>query len=192
VVLLLASLLLASSAAAQSTIRRPGDRTPYRFELEPHLLWGPFDPPGWGTGDGLGTGLRASIEVAPRGFIKTINNSVAITFGFDWMHYYWVDRSYGRCTRYVSGPDGRVCVEVDGNQNYRDYFYFPVALQWNFWLARQWSVFGEPGIVPYVNAGQFGVTPAIYVGGRFHFSRLASLTCRLGYPSFSCGVSFFF
>jgi len=182
--------LWATPAAARSTIRNPGQRAPYRWELEPHLLFAPLDPPGWGLGEGFGLGFRASVEIVPRGFIRTINNSVAITFGADWVHYYLGERYYGRCSDWVDGPGGRVCVEVGGRAN-RDYFYFPIAMQWNFWLHRQWSVFGEPGVAPYINSGDLGFTPTFSAGGRFHFSNAGAVTCRLGYPSFSCGVSFF-
>ncbi len=186
------ALLWTSHAEAQSTIKNPGQKPRYSWEVEPHLLLAPFDPPGWGLGEGLGTGVRATVELVPRGFIRKINNSVGITFGADWVHYYLGERAFGRCTAWAEGPGGRVCVEVNGGRAYSDYFYFPVAMQWNFWLARQWSVFGEPGVAPFINAGRLGITPVFMVGGRFHFNDSVALTCRMGYPSFSCGVSFLF
>ena len=79
--------LFCRSAFAQSTIRNPGDRPLYRIELEPHLLAGAFGPPGWGTGAGLGIGGRASFEVARDGFIPSINDSVSVGVGLDYLHY---------------------------------------------------------------------------------------------------------
>jgi hypothetical protein len=35
------------------------------------------------------------------------------------------------------------------------------------------------------------VHPIIMAGGRYHFSENVALTMRVGYPSFSIGVSFF-
>lgn len=181
-----------AEAHAQSTIKQPGQRPHYGFEAEPHLLLGPFDPPGRPRGEGFGLGFRGTIELVENGFVKTINNSVGISFGFDWVRYpYWDAR--GRCTDRVSGPNGTsICVEVDGGAASRDLFYLPVAMQWNFWLARRWSVFAEPGILPYLRGGQLGFTPiALYAGGRYHFSDQVALTFRIGYPTLSIGASFF-
>jgi hypothetical protein len=85
-------------------------------------------------------------------------------------------------------------------------------MQWNFYVAEHWSVFGEPGLyiwhgvynAPCNGPGlpgcayygyygdQTGVGPAFWVGGRYHFSDSVSLTMRLGYPDLlTIGVSFF-
>jgi hypothetical protein len=188
------SLLGVSRACvAQSTIKRPGDRPPYHFEAEPHLLLGPFDAPGWAGGDGFGIGFRGTVEIAPRGFIPSINNSVGIGFGLDWVHYA-AGYAGGVCTRRVVGPNGTlVCTEVDNGDHGQNYFYLPVVMQWNFWLAKRWSVFGEPGILPYFQGHQlrFSALPlTLYAGGRFHFNDRITLTMRIGYPTFSLGASF--
>ncbi len=84
-----------------------------------------------------------------------------------------------------------------------------VTLQWNFYVAQHWSVFGETGLYVYHGLfGQFscpfndvacqnapaewGVLPAFYAGARYHFSDKVSLTLRAGFPTASIGVSFFF
>lgn len=188
--LALAASAFSVAAQAQSTIRTPGVRPHYRFEAEPHVLVGPFDPPGWPRGDGFGLGFRGTVELAPNAFIRTINNSVGITFGADWVRYpYGSPR--GRCTERELGPGGTsICTEVDGGSG-RDFLYLPVALQWNFWLARRWSVFGEPGFYAYVHGGHLDFSPlAIYAGGRFLFTDHVALTMRIGYPTLSIGVSF--
>lgn len=171
-----------SALAADSTIKRPGDHPHYSVEIEPHVVFG------WGgvyaTG-GFGLGGRFSIPVVENGFVPSINNSVAVSFGVDWVHYD-VCYFHGSCSA--------------------NYFDLPVAMQWNFYVAQRWSVFGEPGALVYF--GSFsdcplqanlcpshpagtGVQPAFFVGGRYHFSDAASLTMRIGFPSFSFGVSFF-
>jgi hypothetical protein len=70
-----------------------------------------------------------------------------------------------------------------------DHFRVPVVMQWNFWLSRNWSVFGEPG-----GLIDFGKKtrphPAIYAGGRFHFTDRITLTMRVGHPTARVGVSF--
>jgi hypothetical protein len=71
----------------------------------------------------------------------------------------------------------------------RDHFRVPVVMQWNFWLSRNWSVFGEPGgLVDFGDKTRFH--PAFYAGGRFHFTDRVSLTMRVGHPTASVGVSF--
>ena len=71
----------------------------------------------------------------------------------------------------------------------KDHFRIPVVMQWNFWLSRNWSVFGEPGGL--IDIGKkVKPHPAIYAGGRFHFSDTITLTMRVGHPTASVGVSF--
>jgi hypothetical protein len=188
--------LTETPAHAESIINNPGDHPDYKFELEPHGLLG------WGhlyAGNGFGVGIRGSIPIVDNGFVKTINNSVAISFGLDWLRY-------SGC--YYRGYRGR-------NGSFADYgcgasyFIFPVAMQWNFWLTTRWSVFGEPGL--YIYHGVYndfcdpnvfgpgcdppthtGVDFAFYAGGRFHFNEKVALTMRVGYPTLSVGVSFLF
>lgn len=94
-------------AQAQNLIKREGAHPAYDVELEPHLG---FDFPD------VGLGLRATFNVADRGFISRFNDSVGVGVGAD----------FG-----VSG---------------RNRLILPVAMQWNFWFTPQWSAFGEPGI----------------------------------------------
>jgi len=184
---------LSGTALAQSTIKNPGDRPHYTVELEPHLVLGPFDPPGPGPGSdgGYGLGLRASFEIVRDGFIQKLNDSVSLGVGLDVLQYDGDAR--GQCEDFEPGLNGtRICTEVRGSGN-SVYYLMPVVMQWNFWLARRWSVFGEPGLVLRYSDDDFGVSPfALYAGGRFHFSDAVALTLRVGYPTFSLGVSFLF
>ncbi len=155
----LAALGFAREASAdQLVIKFPGQHPDYVFEAEPHALIAPFHHP-W-----PGLGFRGSIEIVDNGFISSINNTVAISFGGD-----WVDKGV----------------------------WLPVAMQWNFWLSRNWSVFGEPGVAFRVGEGFKGKGAnhgvdwlAIWVGGRFHFTDHVTLTLRIGRPTLSVGVSF--
>src|SRR4051812_32059972 len=71
----------------------------------------------------------------------------------------------------------------------KDHFRLPVVMQWNFWLSRNWSVFGEPGgLVDF--GDKHRLPPAFYAGGRFHFTDRITLTMRIGHPTASVGVSF--
>jgi hypothetical protein len=168
----------AAPAVAQDTIRDPGLHPSYPVEVEPHAVVGWNDFYG---GSGIGAGLRLSIPIVQNGFIKSIDDSVAIGFGADWLHY---SGCYyrGECTA--------------------NYLIFPVALQWNFFFTRRWSAFGEPGLFLYKGfvdrcsapgcgePASFGVEPALAVGGRYAFTDNVTFTLRLGYPTFSAGLSF--
>lgn len=168
-------------ARADDTIKHPGDHPDYKVEVEPHALLGWDDI--YATG-GIGLGGRFTIPLVHNGFIDTINNSVGIGFGLDVMHY-------DNCRYRGIGCSA-------------NYLQVPVVMQWNFFVHSAWSVFGEPGLFfyhgflgdcgpggpcdqPSVN----GVRPALYIGGRYHISETVSLTMRIGWPSFSFGVSFF-
>lgn len=153
------------SALAQGTIKTPGDHPDYVFEAEPHLSLA-YD-------GGVGPGFRGTVPVADRAFIPSINNSIGVGTGVEWLFY-----GHG---------NGDLMV--------------PVVLQWNFWIHRDISVFGEPGLALHFGHGDrdhFAIDPfTIFAGVRFHFSRTVALTLRLGAPEIfhhdnvlSIGVSF--
>lgn len=171
------TLLSTQDANAQLIIRNPSDHPDYRVELEPHGLivpWGNTFRYGRDRGRYYfngGVGFRATIEIVDP-VIRTINNTIGITFGADFSNC-------GYCY-----PD--------------EYsFWFPVGAQWNFFLTRKWSVFGEVGFVPHTNGFFNGryydamfVEPMFELGGRYHFRDKITLTMRLGIPFISVGVSF--
>ena len=164
---------------AQSIIKTPGAHAS-TVELEPHLVLRPFDTP---DGDfGLGLGFRAAIPILENGFVPSINNSVSIGFGFDWMNY--------RACRFAN------CGSVN-------HFMIPVVMQWNFWLTKSWSVFGEPGVALNFYSSSYCkndvkgcyndriFAPLVFfAGARWHFSTYTTLTMRIGWPYWSVGVSF--
>ncbi len=194
------ALGVARPAAAQSTIDKYGARPSYGVELEPHLAIGWLDPPGVGTGEGIGVGGRGTFEIVGRGFIPSINNSVGIGVGLDWIHYSGNGTGpRGTCVQRVAGPAGTsICTQVEGSGNDEtDYLWLPVVMQWNFWLHRRWSVFGEIGAAfRFDDMDDFAFSPIIsWAGGRFHITDNTTLTLRLGLPFvltpyISFGVSF--
>ena len=173
-------------------------RTPidYVAEIEPHLVLGSA-PPGRGAGSGAGIGVRAAVTVAPDGFIRGVNDSVAIGFGLDFGHYYGAYAFNGyrdQCLHFEPGPAGtEVCTDVTSNGGSYNYVFVPVVMQWNFWLTERFSAFGEPGLSFYhlANYG-FSASPALYIGGRFRLADRITLTARIGYPTVSFGASFMF
>ena len=154
----LAALVWTSGASAdQSVIKFPGLHPRYVFEAEPHLLLAPFHD------FRPGLGFRGTVVVLQNGFVPSINNSIGVTFGAD-----WVDKGV----------------------------WIPVAMQWNFWLSRNWSVFGEPGVAIRAGRGFDGKHDdhlgflGLWAGGRCHFTDRVTLTLRVGRPTLSVGVSF--
>jgi hypothetical protein len=73
-------------------------------------------------------------------------------------------------------------------------FLLSAAMQWNFWLSENWSVFGEPGVGLRFGkkGGKPDFWPHIGAGGRFHIERNITLTLRVGFPVFAVGASFLF
>jgi hypothetical protein len=190
-VLVLAALIsVATPARAQSIIKQPGNHTPYGLELDPHLLAEYGNTP-YADG-GFGLGLRFSIPFVHNGPVPQINNNIGISFGIDWAHF---------------GSDGR-CNGADSCS--ADELWFPVTGQWNFFLTKIISVFGEFGLAanythwssegPCGNGGtcNYGSShvdlfePVAWAGGRFLFGRNAGLTVRLGWPYISVGASILF
>lgn len=191
-----AMLLSSGAAQARRGFHAYEPRAPmdYTAELEPHLVFGSA-PPGRGAGSGVGLGVRASIVVAPDGFIRDVNDSVAIGFGLDYGHYaarYALNGYRDQCLHFEPGPAGTsVCTDVTSNGASYDYLFIPVVMQWNFWLTEKFSAFGEPGLSLYHVGGQgLSASPALYVGGRLRLAEGITLTARIGYPTFSFGVSF--
>jgi hypothetical protein len=180
---------IASPARAdRSIIKQPGQHPDYSFEAEPHGLFDLWGVPGPGDGTGFGVGFRGSIPIVKNGFVKTINNNVAISFGLDWLRFDVDDW----CRRFRPNRLMPSC----GYDDDFDIFWLPVAMQWNFFLSENWSVFGEPGLALRINDDHFhdhlDLDFVFYAGGRLHFNDKVSLTMRLGWPSaLSVGVSFF-
>ena len=193
---LVAAALLGAPAVAHAQYRahahyqsQPG----YTLELEPHLVAGLANPPGPGVGQGGGAGLRGSFVVSRDGFIPSANDSLAIGFGIDALHYrsaYGPDY-FGTCVSRTPAPAGPpICTEVDTPGGPRNYLFVPLVLQWNFWLTDRWSAFVEPGIDLYFTAHHGGVTPNLGIGGRFQLNNVISLIFRLGWPTATVGISF--
>jgi hypothetical protein len=192
----LALLLPARAAEADEVSVIYNARTPigYATEIEPHLVFG-SGPPGRGVGSGGGIGARASIVLAPDGFIRGVNDSVAIGFGLDYGRFlarYGLNGYRDECLRFEPGPAGTaVCTDVTSNGGSYTYVFVPVVMQWNFWLTERFSAFGEPGVNLYhLGSYGFSLSPALYLGGRMRLADRITLTARIGYPTLAIGVSF--
>lgn len=178
-----------STAAAQADITRPGDHVHYLLDLEPHfaLQWA-------GTrayDQGFGFGVRTSFVVVDNGPIPKVNNTLAIGTGGDFTFF---DNS--------CGP-----YDCNGLQ-----FWVPVVAQWNFYFSSAFVLFPEIGIAfryynsdandlcsglvvnstnSYCGGDDFGVQPAMWLGGRYIVNDTLAVTFRMGYPSMNIGASIF-
>lgn len=194
--LVVGSSLLSQDAAAYDQVVIRDGRAPmtYELELEPHLVLGTA-PPGPGYGSGVGIGVRGSVVMLPEGFLRNVNDSIAIGFGLDLGHYTgaWDLQGYrDQCLHYEPGPNGTsICTEVTSNGGTYNYLFVPVVMQWNFWFTRRFSAFGEPGVdLYYLGSHGVNVSPAAYLGGRVKLAEGITLTGRIGYPTLAIGVSF--
>lgn len=179
--LVLVTLALGASPSlshAETIIRSPGAHTDYAVELEPRLLLHPTEPPGFATGRGLGIGpgFHVGINLVDNGPITSLNNSLALGLGLDWITF----------------PRGGRCSSFDCESTSVTHFFIPLVLQWNFWLTHRWSVFGEPGLAYRFSPDmEDRLDTFILTGGaRLHFTDRLTLTLRAGYPAFGVGVSF--
>lgn len=184
---------LAMPALASAQIKEPGNHPLYPAELEPHLVvqWNDYAPC---ANDGFGPGFRATIPFLDNGPVPKINNNMGIGFGLDWAHA----SINNACANY----------RFYGSNSSADIWSIPVVVQWNFFLLRKVSVFGEAGLVlqhrRYDNiyggancgngfcSGSFNdntVNGSFSVGGRFLISDSVGFLLRIGYPYLSAGVS---
>ena len=182
--LAVAVALAANAATAQDEAPRPGSErdepSAYPIEIEPHAAFGAENVYG---ATGFGAGIRVSIPVV-YSLLRRVPDNLAISFGGDILHY---DNCYY------------------GDYCGANYLMLPVAAQWNVFLARRVSVFGEAGVFVYKGffnecgpadgpgcsaPSDFGLLPTLAIGARLHLGDNVSLIARLGYPTVTFGVSF--
>jgi hypothetical protein len=194
--LVLGVLLSNGSAAAQSIIKNGNASRSYKVEIEPRGVFAPFSPPRGNADVGLGGGVNFGINLAPRGFLPTVYDSVALAVGIDTVQYFGGHPTPAECAEWQGSGSEAICVRTRSSNGPALIFYTPVMFQWNFYLTPKWSVFGEPGFTMFFRTARHeslsvGAFPAFFVGGRYHFSNQATLTMRIGYPYTTIGVSFF-
>jgi hypothetical protein len=179
------AIVLPAVANADVVYVREGRATPddvsrYSLEVEPHFSFGAENVYG---ATGFGGGIRLGIPLVA-GHLGYLPDNLALSFGGDILHY---DNCY-----YAD-----YC-----NANY---LFFPVAAQWNIFVARRVSLFGEGGAFVYKGwfdgcgpqdgpgcsaPSNFGVLPTFAIGLRIHIGSFTALTLRLGYPTSTAGLSF--
>jgi hypothetical protein len=178
-----ALVVVLTAAGVRAQIDRPGAHPSYSAELEFHGLV-QWDVEPWNH-NGFGLGARASIPVIAQGPITTVNNSLAVAFGFDWAHA-------SHCH-----PEPRYNARVDCSNNN---FEFPVTVQWNFFFSDVISLLVELGLdVRYEtwswrdgpgDEDDVEAFPQFLIGPRFFVGKNVAIPIRIGWPYLSVGVSF--
>lgn len=194
----LVGFLLTYTAAAQAqTIIKNGSAShDHTLEIDLHGVLTPFSPPQGSASVGVGAGALFGINLAPQGFLPQVNDSVALGVGFDFVHYSGGNAVASECVEWVGSGPSRICVRTRRSGGGGNYFYVPTVMQWNFYITKSFSVFGEPGLGLFLwnssfdRSLNFGATPIFNAGGRWHFAKDVSLTFRVGYPYTTVGVSF--
>lgn len=129
----------------------------------------------------LGLGLRLDIAIVEKGFINSVDDELAITFGGEALFDEKKGKGKGK------GKKGK-----DNGENAlaRMEMTFPVAVQWNFIFKRKFALFPEVGIeLPFDDL----FDPGFYfaVGGRYHFKSRMALMARITHNRvFQLGVTF--
>lgn len=115
----------------------------------------------------IGFGMRIDIPIVQDGLIASANDDLAISPGADLLF-----------------DDGHVWVGI------------PVALQWNFYIKQEWSVFPEIGLAVlfgehHRHHDDVGVDFLLAVGGRYHWSSRNAVVLRIGWPiGLNVGITF--
>ena len=131
----------------------------------------------------FGAGFDLEIPIVPNGFLRGMDDELAIVPGLDFLFF-----------DYRYDGDGYGGFGVAPN----------LTAQWNLYVSNKWSIFPEVGFVilfttddrnPYYR--RYGprrnvwADPVVAFGARWHFSDRNALTFRIGYPfGFQFGITF--
>lgn len=134
------------------------------------------------TYEGIGGGLRGEFVVLPEGAIPNFDDDLSLTVGGDAILFFddedWRDR--------YDHDDEGIGLWAAG------------AVQWNFYLGRDWSVFPEIGIwLQFGEDGRghrdddFDIDLLVGIGARYHLGGRSAILLRLEHPGLlHIGVQF--
>jgi hypothetical protein len=112
-------------APASAPPKQPVRHPMYRVELDGHLAFTAFDPPGEAR-PGAGPGGRVSINLVQDGPFPNVANNLALSAGADII---------------VMGGGSHVII--------------PILVQWNYWFTERVALLVEPGAAAIVRDGTF-------------------------------------
>ncbi len=118
----------------------------------------------------LGVGVRLEVPLAPSGILTEVDDELALSFGAELFYFY--------------GPRAGPGV------------YPIVALQWNFFVGSNVSLFPELGVAFLFGPGRDAywgtfVAPFFGLGFRYHFNARNALLLRVSWPAgLQVGVTF--
>jgi len=143
-----------------------------------------------GFGGGLGPGMRLEVPLARRGLISSANDELALTLGADVIfhtrgHYY--DGFHHRRLPHHGHHEDHQHHDDDGDLS----LIAPIAVQWNFILRHNWTVFPELGLALVHHYDHLHVLLNIAAGARWHFGGgQAALLLRVTRPAgFQVGIA---
>ncbi len=111
----------------------------------------------------FGVGARVDIPIVPNGVIQGTRDEIALSPGAELMFH-----------------------RPPHDHETAGWGLWPVlAVQWNFYFQRKWSLFPELGVAAfaYYRPYHSWVVPFGSIGVRYHFSRRNALLFRIGFPS---------
>lgn len=136
------------------------------------------------TYEGIGGGIRGEFVVLPEGALPDVNDDISLTAGGDAIIFFDDD------DHDHAGHD---------HDNEGLGIWAAGAVQWNFYLGQDWSLFPELGI--WLQFGEDGhghgddddidMDLLLGVGGRYHTSARSAILLRIEYPGLlHIGVQF--
>lgn len=113
-----------------------------------------------GWSEDLGIGFRADVPVLSEGIIAGTDDDLRVSLGADLVWFF----------------------------NHEGFGLYPVvALQWNFYLSPEWSIFPEVGMVLLFGEREHNwrtfVAPTVGFGVRWHWNESNALLIRLTWPT---------
>ena len=112
----------------------------------------------------FGAGVRVDIPIVPDGVLRRVQDEIALSPGAELMFFR----------------------PPHGHHDEAGWGLWPLlAVQWNFYFQRRWSVFPELGFAAfaYYRPYRSAVVPFASLGARYHFNRRNALLFRIGFPS---------
>lgn len=128
------------------------------------------------TYEGIGGGLRGEFVILPEGAIPNFDDDISLTAGADAIIFF-DDHDHDHPGHEDDHDDDGLGIWPSG------------AVQWNFYLGREWSVFPELGI--WLQLGEDGhghdndeidMDLLLGIGARYHLGGRSAILIRLEYP----------
>lgn len=161
-------ILAISLTAALSASLASAQNTSDTVRLEAHGTLSAYE--------GIGAGIRGEFVVLPSGALPNVNDDISFTAGGDAILFFDDDgHDHGRFDSH----------DHDGGLG----IWAAAAVQWNFYLSQQWSVFPELGMwLQFGRDGRhdhddaFDMDLLVGLGVRYHLGGRSAILFRIEHP----------